>query len=223
MEIEPICPFCQEPCISHYSTLCEKGAHGINEASKLRTDNLKVDPCTRVHIECWKNYIKRAGTEKNVTEIAKRKTRNSSVVFNFKKDCFYCGNCITEREKQTHKVCNVSCRHREVDKAIEKTIYDRNNDEWATEEHERLASVNELRAEGAVYHSQCSSNFLTGRGMPTSACGKKKRSRPSDVEKESAFEELIEYIENNSDAQFILSDLVKRMEEKMNGMYFPFP
>ena len=88
--------------------------------------------------------------------------------------------------------------------------------------HGRLASVNELRAEGAVYHSQCSSNFRTGKGMPTNACGKKKQGRPSDVEKESAFEELIEYIENNSDAQFILSDLVKRMEEKMNGMYFPF-
>ena len=89
MEIEPICPFCQEPHISHYSTLREKGVHGINEASKLRNDNLKVDLGTQVHIECRKNDIQRAGTEKNVTEITKRKRRNSSEVFNFKKDCFY--------------------------------------------------------------------------------------------------------------------------------------
>ena len=57
--------------------------------------------------------------------------------------------------------------------------------------------------------------------MLTNACGKKNRGR-SDVEMELAFEELIEYNENNSDAQFILSDSVKRMEEKMNDMCFSF-
>ena len=58
--------------------------------------------------------------------------------------------------------------------------------------------------------------------MLTNACGKKKRGRSSDLEKKPAFEELIEYNENNSDAQFILSDSVKRMEEKMNDMCFSF-
>ena len=215
MDPEQVCPFCQEPCTSDYSTIRRKGADGINEASRQRNDTLKVSPGTRVHIECRRGYVRRPGTGNTSTDITKRKTRNSSTIFNFKKDCFYCGNAITEREKQTNKVCSVSCRHREVDKAIEKAVSDRNNDEWATEVHGRLASVNELRAEGAIYHSQCSSNFRTGKGMPKKTSG--KRGRPSDMDKEAAFQEIIEHIKNNSDSQFILTDLVKRMEEQMNS------
>ena len=80
------------------------------------------------------------------------------VGFNFHKDCFFCGCTITEREKQSKKMCYVSCKNREVDKAIEISISDRNKDEWAMEVLGRLASINDLGAEDAMYHTQCSSS-----------------------------------------------------------------
>ena len=48
--------------------------------------------------------------------------------FNFRKDCFYCGYVITGREKKTKKPCYVSCKNREVDKAVHQAIFDRKYD-----------------------------------------------------------------------------------------------
>ena len=41
-------------------------------------------------------------------EVSYKKTRTSSGGFNFRKESFYCGCVITDREKKTKKSCNVS-------------------------------------------------------------------------------------------------------------------
>ena len=67
------------------------------------------------HISCRKNYTRTLGVPSSSAEVFDRETRTSSGGFNFRKDCFYCGYLITEREKKTKKSCNVSCKNREID------------------------------------------------------------------------------------------------------------
>ena len=44
MESPKICPICHEPCLSNFSTIFQKGADGINKASRLKNDNFTVTP-----------------------------------------------------------------------------------------------------------------------------------------------------------------------------------
>ena len=194
MEVLKICPICQEPCTSNFSTIYQKGADSINEASKLRKDNIRVTPGVHVHVTCRKNYTKIPTTSHTDSEI--RKTRSSSGVFILKEYCFLCGFQITPREKITGKAFSVKCRNREVDKSIQKAIINRQNDDWATEVQGRLAIIMALRAEGAVYHTQCDSNFRTGKSNPMKITAK-KRGRPPCMDREAAFLEIINHIEAN--------------------------
>ena len=137
--------------------------------------------------------------------------------FNFRKDCFYCGYAIREREKKTKKSYNVSCKNREVDKAVHQAIFDRKDNEWFTEFKGRLAFVNDFRAEDAMYHIQCSSNFRTGKGNPKKSIMPKKRGRHTTADKETVFLEIVQHIESHSSKQFDIATLEKMMEEKLSG------
>ena len=151
MESPKICPIFREPCLSNFSTIFQKAADGINAASRLKNDNLIVTPGMHVQVSGRNNYTRTPGVPSSSAEVFDRKTRTSSGGFNFRKDCFYCGCIITERENKTKKSCNVSCKNREVDKAVHQTIFDRKDDECSTKVKGRLAFVKDLRAENAVY------------------------------------------------------------------------
>ena len=90
------------------------------------------------------------------------KTWTLSGAFNIRKDCFYCGCVITEREWKTKKSCNVSHKKREVNKAVHQAIFDKKDDEWSIEVKERYACL----CEDAVHHIECSSSFQSGNGNP---------------------------------------------------------
>ena len=101
-----------------------------------------------------------------------------------------CGTSITDREKRDRiGVVFVACKHREVDISMKDIIKERKHDEWATEVDGRLGFVNDLRAEDAIYHKSCNSNFRTGKGNPKlciSAASQKRGTR-SNVTQEDAF------------------------------------
>ena len=217
-----MCPICNECCSNGNDSVkvCKRGAESINEASKRRKNTLVVTLGTRVHVKCRKEYTKRPGAcaSSEDTEKEIRTTRSSSDGFNFRLNCFLCGCTVTERERKTKLVCNVSCKNREVDKAITDAIKTRQNDLWATEVNGRLAFVNDLRAFDAIYHIQCNSNFRTGKSNPKKIVGK-KLGRPKDCDKETAFIEVTEYITENADEQFTLNSLVKMMDAKVGGKF----
>ena len=110
-----------------------------------------------VHVSCRKNYVRTRGVNSSSAEVSYRKPRTSSGELNFGKDCFYCGCVFTERErerlcfyrererereKETKKSCNISCKNREVDKAVHQAIIDRIDDEWCIDVKGRYACVN---------------------------------------------------------------------------------
>ena len=115
MESPKICRICREPRLSNFSTIFLKGADCISAVSLLKNGNLIVAPGIHFHISCRKNYTRTLGVPSSSAEVFDRETRTSSGGFNFRKDCFYCGYLITEREKKTKKSCNVSCKNREID------------------------------------------------------------------------------------------------------------
>ena len=76
--------------------------------------------------------------------------------------CCPYGVCVvTERERKTKKSCKVTCKNREVDKAVYQAIFDRKGDECLIDVKERL-----LLRMMYVLKMQCtiqsSSNFWTG-------------------------------------------------------------
>ena len=85
--------------------------------------------------------------------------------FDFKMDCLFCKNRITEREKRDNKAYQVMSKNREFDLSILKVCEER-NDPWAMEVKGRIAFSNDLHSEDAMYHQVCSANFRTGKGIP---------------------------------------------------------
>ena len=58
-------------------------------------------------------------------------------------------------------------------------------DDWALAVLSRIESVNELRAEDAVYHKTYNSNFRTRKKIPAKHCNR-KRGRPKNISLEAA-------------------------------------
>ena len=76
--------------------------------------------------------------------------------------------------------------------------------------------MNDLRAENAVYHIQCSWNIRTGKVHPNTSVLPEKRGRLATADKEIVFLEIVEYIEFHSDKQFDITTLVKMIEKKLS-------
>ena len=131
MESPKICPICHEPCLSNFSTIFQKGTDGVNEVSRLKNENFTLRPGMHVHISCKKNYIRTPELPSSGAKVSYRKARTSSGGFNFRKDRFYCGCVITEREKKTKKSLMSLVR-------TERLIKD---DEWSIEVKGRYACV----------------------------------------------------------------------------------
>ena len=123
-----------------------------------------------VHVNCRKEYINKwyiaEVAKKNQSDADKRKTRRSQPAFDFKTKCFFCEHVVTTREKQTKAASEVLSKYGEIDKSVTESIKSRSFDEWALLVFGRLEGISDLRAEDAVYHHMCYSNFKTNRKIP---------------------------------------------------------
>ena len=97
----------------------------------------------------------------------------------------------------------------------------RKNDSWAIAVKGRLNSINDMRADDAVYHNQCSVNFRTGKQTPLrfnkneTQKGLKSmetnRGRPYDDTRLQAFRNVVLFFEENDDQQVTITDLTVYM------------
>ena len=144
-----------------------------------------------------------------------KRTRSVTKTFDFRSNCFLCGTFISAREKRNGTtIVFVSCKERKVDIPISNAIKERKNDDWGTEVKGRLELLNDLRAEDAVYHTICNSNFRTGKVKPKAFSNSntpQKRGRRSDETQEAAFIEVTKYLKENDDEQITLTDLTNMM------------
>ena len=99
-------------------TLTEKGTLGVCNASKERNYDLVVTVSDKVHRSCRdpsyinKKNIRSHNKKKSSTfadGIASRRSLRADHDFNFKLDCLFCKNRITEKELRTNKAYQVMC------------------------------------------------------------------------------------------------------------------
>ena len=225
------CAICKEGIRDEsgsHLTLTEKGAIGVCNASKERHDELVFTAGEKVHKSCRDSYINKKNIKlynkkrKSVCHDGspvKRRFRTDHE-FDYKLNCLFCRNPVTERDKRNSKAYQVMCKNREFDISILK-ICEQRNDPWAVSVKGRIAYVNDLHSEDAVYHQACSINFRTGKDIPETYEGKRqsrsgsKRGRPLDLDRESAFNLVCKYLPENDDEQVTISDLILIMQQHL--------
>ncbi len=188
-----VCIFCNGVVV----TLREKGANGINNASKERNENIVAVPGQRVHVKCRWRYChpQEIAHSKKTQAGQSAPLRRSSLVrsagnsFNFKTDCMYRSieNTKKKRSKEAYRVTTI-----EVKDNVLKICSER-RDGWSEVFKARLLNVHDLPAADAVYHQSCKSNFHTGKQIPRAynnaeTSSKKPRiGRPQNTKKRKRF------------------------------------
>lgn len=221
------CRICNEAISDGKATvvLRTKGSDGVNRASSQRGSDLVVNPGETLHVECRRNYCKADNIARDLARQQQapkpRCELRSELHFNFQEHCLFCGQSAKTGRKQ-RELGVFPVRTEDFQKSILQVCHSR-NDEWSATVLGRIASVNDLHAADAVYHQQCSSNFRTGKNIPTkhtldtSSTGDKskrlKLGRPEIDERTSAFLEVAQFLEENDEEQTTIHDLVLKMSE----------
>ncbi|KAK3923564.1 Tyrosine--tRNA ligase [Frankliniella fusca] len=188
----------------------KRGLETLVEVSKKKKDGIAAklhgrDSIT-VHKDCRKKYINHV---KEVAECDKEnnvplKRRSSSSIFDFNAHCLYCGNALEPEFgnrtplRKRPKICTVTAEDAKC-KILEKakTI----GGEQADAVVLRLSSVLDLRAANCRYHIDCYRKFHPTNNSP---------GRPW-VAGRSAFEELCQQLEKDSECQFSVTEVTEKL------------
>lgn len=221
------CVICNDAEYDGSDLLCirEKGSEGINVAAKKRGDNIVTEAGQFVHIKCRQKYISPYHIKKSLTEnfnISKsgdfKPTLRSENQFDFATQCLFCGKVAKKDKKRSLDVYCV--RSIDFQTSINQICNER-NDEWSMDVKGRIESVNDLHAADAVYHQICSSNFRTKKPVPAIFSEDDipaKTGRPSTAD--DHFQELVSYLENHTDDQVTINDLVNMMTNKCGDLAY---
>lgn len=203
-----------------FNVLGEKGTDKINCSSTKRGSNVVAVVGQRVHIDCRKTFINTRDIElelkrKNETVVPrKRSARLSDGLFvDSKTDCLFCGNLVTERSAhslvKTETFVSTILKHCDI----------RNMDEWACVVEGRIEYLlRDLHAADCIYHHDCNSHFRCDRNIPlqyqnATPQRKRKCGRPKNEDQAQAFQKVCDYLVENDEEQFTMSDLVAKMTE----------
>ena len=225
---EELCIFCNDPLsIMETQKLGQKGVEGIQNASVQRKQNVNVYVGLPVHIKCRKRWVNKISIKSDLTKISdgrtntgepslKRALRSEAPSqFHPQTHCFL---CATERiiDSKSKKADVVPVKTKNWTESIRQCCH-RRNDAWGTEVLARLNVYPDCFAADAVYHGTCSSNFRNNQEPPScyrdSSTKRKKKGRPVDELKKSAFEAAVNHLEAHEEHTFTVVELVKTMQE----------
>lgn len=183
------CPVCDEDVVKgskDVTEMIEKGIVGLIKASQERKDEkhriFRGLTSLLIHANCRKNYTRVDTIHKDVRnastsqeEAGPSQLRSSAPQFDFKSNCFLCGYYVQEKTKTPHskrrtvhknETLTLQCRIREV--------CSMRKDSWGDAVLGRLSSINDLVAEGAVYHKDCHNTFVKPINFPCSKAESKR-------------------------------------------------
>ena len=222
-----LCIFCNSALDNGQATsvLGKKGCETINIYSSERNSSISVKPGQSVHRECRCVYChpQTANSKVNSSPISTEHTylRSSVTSFNFRRDCFYCGESITDYDKKRKLVSCV------MTKGAQDTILAdcaSRDDHWAECVRARITNVHDLPAADAMYHKACSTRFRTQKTIPDDKpqAGRPstkhfRTGRPVDEEQEEAFLKVAQYFRENDDETQTLGELTMKMTEYLGG------
>eukprot|EP00795_Rhopilema_esculentum_P015939 gene15939-biopygen5325 len=220
------CVICKKPIwnIAAGVVLHQKGANGINNASKERGDVINVTAGQSVHKDCRANFTKpqniAAAARETSQAKGKRSLRSEAQKFNFKEHCLFFGEGDRYQGKKKD-FSLIPVRTFEFQNTVSEICNER-NDEWARKVAERTESAIDLHTADALYHQKCSVNFRTRKGIPlvftsnqegAAPQKKTKRGRPLEEMQNYAFERAMEFFEQNDEEQLTVKDLVEKMAD----------
>ncbi|XP_014616400.1 PREDICTED: uncharacterized protein LOC106793738 [Polistes canadensis] len=193
-----------------------RGIKTLRTASIKRNDGLidylKTVTSVQVHEKCRTVYI-----SKNCILVAKRRVeqdeataspivphKRRSEVFDFKKQCLFCGEVADKaaetkkKEKYRRKISTVSTL--EFKDNVIKKVEER-GDTFGELVKNRILFQHDLIAAEAKYHAICYTNFFTNKISSSHS------NLRQDNQVTEAMIEIFNYIENNNDSQFTLKEL----------------
>ena len=225
------CVFCHQSVADGQTTttLTEKGCTGIRKASDLRNSPIAVSPGQVVHTKCRQTYVnprvidshnrKRAAASSQPENPAVV-LRSSESPFGYDTNCLFCGNKdIYDGKSLKHKL--IPIRTLDFQRKILEACDIYQND-WTDTVRTRIMHVSDLPAADAVYHLQRSTNFRTGRRIPsmftatdspTTPKVSRMSGRPKNDFRADAFLRVAEYLEMNDDEQITVGNLIDKMAE----------
>jgi len=169
------------------------------------------------------SHLKRlAAAAESCTEspIEPQLVRRSSVSrFDFKTQCFICGNEITEKfleleSKKPFKARNVVYKVRDITGSFRSNVLktaEERNDELGKAVALRIQPVDDLVAYEAQYHLYCYKNFCSGFAKTPLPASIKRG--PFAKEIDEAMDSIYNCLENNSDeCQFSLDELINQIQ-----------
>jgi len=135
----------------------------------------------------------------------------TSKQFNFKTDCFFCGELITfGKKRKSYDVLPV--KSVKVNDTVLGIFLDR-SDFWADAVQSRILSVHDLH----VYHKVCDVNFRTKKQIPAAhehGMNTSKRAMvgcPKGKDRTEAFLEVTSYLEENDDEQITVTGWIRAL------------
>lgn len=202
MSYPGICFLCDESLNDgKTTTLKKKAINALRNKSKKYGDNKwkALERLTEitVHELCRFNYY--LGRKVKNAEVSSSSIADAQQPFDFKADCFLCGKPWIPKNKPGRLV-----KTQNFQENIEKIITLRNDDSSQSVQA-RIGATCLLQAE-ARYHSTCYGQFTyIAKGNP--------RGRSKIAGLDAAFEGLCQWMEHSDDCQFILSQLMEKMEK----------
>lgn len=191
-----------------------KGLHKILECSSVKNDGLYEElqgkDSVTVHVECRKNY-----TRCPVPLAECRPTTSQHVprsVFDFNTQCFLCERRCSDSNKLRNPSREVWSEVSTIELvgSLRNFTAQRGSCVWAQEVERRLAGVIDLVAANGRYHRYCYSRYqVPGSSKP----GEETKWGGARVPegRETAFEELCKFIEENDECQYTLTELITKL------------
>src|SRR6218665_846920 len=231
------CVIClQDITCESYFTLTEKGCQTLIECAtvyghfNLRNHLLSSPSVVKTHDKCRKKYtdirqlnkVSRGQFEAE-SAVPHKKLRSGCELFEFKRDCLYCGCPAVEDLKNSGRDVNYSVRTIELHTSVLSVCKSRDNDEWSQQVASRIQCCNDLVAEEARYHKTCHDRFHLGKTAPLRSDELRKSAtraahRPSDVKKQNSFLMMCAWLESQTD-RYLYSIAELRSKLLQSGRY----
>lgn len=181
----------------------ERGLSHVCDEIKERIDsNLSI----YVHHDCRRRFVDNRRKSSETVKPPQKRLRSTEITFNWKCNCFLCSVNVDIRRKDRQLYCQVMTlplRDNLIERALER------NDQWGRDVLGRLESCNDLVAEEAIYHVNCMSKFRL-----TISQTEKKKGRPLDLEMQSNFDKVCEWLERAIDCELhSVKEIYAKMKE----------
>lgn len=208
-----------------YGEECEKETKGLQknkgpgriqsiiDASRKYGDNLHIklqeqltenpDMTISYHKNCVSRYTSKSNLGKHrqqsTSEEPQRKLRKSSLQFNFRQHCLYCGEICDIRKDYRHPdrwrpayLCR-STKSEKDKRPYKEFLLERcavRNDEWGNEVRIRLEGALDLHAADARYHRDCMCSFMAMRNIQST--GRQQETDVTDPGLDAVFQFMLE-------------------------------